>query len=127
MSREFTSSRERADEVFRCTLPLIDAALTKQYGLAQNEAAEIESCLYEWFHGFVRRPGSPTSDALLRPHLIMMTCQAAHVYWSGKHSDQAQRNENVRRSLTLGPRQIAIELETSDPHREKPRDGEEFR
>jgi hypothetical protein len=108
-------------------LPLIDSALTRHYGLARNEAVEIESCLYEWFHGFVRRPGSPKSEALLKPHLIMMTCQAAHVYWSGKVSNETPGDENVRRSLTLGPQQIAIELEQSGHRRETPPDREEPR
>ena len=47
----------------------------------------------------------------MRPHLILMTCQAGHVWWSGKPAESAPTDENVKRSLTLGPQQIAIELE----------------
>jgi hypothetical protein len=56
---------------------------------------------------------------MLKPHLIMMACQAAHVYWSGKLSGVTPVNEDVRRSLTLGPQQIAVELEKADEEHEK--------
>lgn len=123
MSGNFTTWREEADQVFGRVLPLIDSALTHQYGLARDEATEVEGCLYEWFHGFVRRPGTPRTDETLRPHLIMMACQAAHVYRSGKLSERSPVSEDVRRSLALGPQQIAIELEKADK-KQKKNDGE---
>lgn len=117
MSSNATSGRGDTDLVFRRALPLIDRTLGREYGLASEEAADVERSLYVWFQAFVRRPGTPRSEGQLRPHLIMMACQAAHVYWSGRLSDAPPKNENVRRSLTLGPREVAIEIEKTDSGR----------
>ncbi len=105
--------------VFGRALPLIDSALVWQYRLPQEVATEVEQCLREWFHGFARRPGSPKSGEALRPHLLLMACQAGHVYWAGELEEVTPADENVKRALTLGPHQIAIELEKTVKNREK--------
>jgi hypothetical protein len=109
-----TNRLKEAEQVFGRALPLIHAALLQQYGLPRTEAREIEECLREWFQAFVRRPGSPLTADLLKPHLFSMACHAGHVYWSGKPADETPKEGSVRRSLSLGPQRIAIELETSD-------------
>lgn len=91
---------------------MIQTALVSQYGLPAEEAKEVEQSLYEWFHGFARRPGSPRSGEGLRPHLLLMACQAGHVYWCGRMTEESPAQDGVKRALTLGPQQIAIELET---------------
>lgn len=118
MSGHPTNRREEIDQIFGHALPWIDSALSAQYRLSQEDAMEVERCLYEWFHGFARRPGSPRSADGLRPHLLLMACQAGHVYWSGKPVEESSRHERLKRSLTLGPQQIAIEVETGVKRRE---------
>jgi hypothetical protein len=104
-----TDRREEIDRVFGRALSLIETALVTQYGLPTEEAKGVEQSLYEWFHGFARRPGSPPSGESLRPHLLLMACQAGHVYWCGKMAEELPADD-VKRALTLGPQQIAIEL-----------------
>ncbi len=113
VSGNLTNRRDEIDSIFGRVLPLIDSALAHHYRLSQDEAMEVEQSLYEWFHGFARRPGSPKSADGLRPHLLLMACQAGHVYWSGRSVEESQRDEGVKRSLALGPQQIAIEVETA--------------
>ncbi len=106
------SSRDREiREVFNRALPFIDSALVSQYMLSKEDADEVEQGLCEWFKRFSRRPGSPESVESLRPQLLLMTCHAGHVYWTGKLGAAPANDENVNRALTLGPREIAIELE----------------
>jgi hypothetical protein len=113
VSGNLTSKRHEIDVVFGRALPLIDSILIRQYALPREEASEVERSLYEWFHGFARRPGSPASCEGLRSHLLSMACQTGHVYWAGKPDAVPATDENVRRALALGPQQIAIELEES--------------
>jgi hypothetical protein len=124
VSGNLTSRRDEIDVVFGAALPQIDTALVEQYALPREEADELERNLYEWFHGFARRPASPRSGEALRTHLLLMTCQAGHVYWAGKLGEAAPAAESVRRALTLGPQQIAIELEKVQKKDERP-GGEE--
>jgi hypothetical protein len=107
-----TDRREEIDRIFGRTFSLIETALVSQYRLPVEEAKEVEQSLYEWFHGFARRPGSPRSGEGLRPHLLLMACQAGHVYWCGKMNEESPNDDSVKRALTLGPQQIAVELET---------------
>lgn len=118
MSDNLTSRRDEIDSIFGRVLPLIDSALVRHYRLSQDKAMEVEQSLYEWFHGFARRPGSPKSADGLRPHLLLMACQAGHVYWSGKVVEESPKDESVKRSLVLGPQEIAIEVETTVKRRE---------
>jgi hypothetical protein len=118
MPDNLTGRREEIDSIFCRVLPMIDSALVRHYRLSQDEAMGVEQSLYEWFHGFARRPGSPKSAEGLRPHLLLMACQAGHVYWTGKVVEESQRDESVKRSLVLGPQEIAIEVETTVKRRE---------
>jgi len=106
-----TSRYEELDRVFSRALRLVDSALIKEYRLSPEEAAEVEQSLFVWFRGFGRRPGSPKSAEALRRHLLNMACQAGHVYWSGKLGSSLPHDEVLKRTLTLGPQQIAIEVE----------------
>jgi hypothetical protein len=115
-----TNRREEVERIFGRVLPLIDSALLQHYGLSRSEATEVEDCLHDWFHGFVRRPGTPCTLAQLRPHLLAMACNAGHVYWSGKIAAEVPLDGNVQRSLTLGPQRIAVELERTQEARENP-------
>jgi hypothetical protein len=103
--------QEEIDRVFTRSLPLLESALTQEYRLTPREAAEIQQSLLEWFRGFARRPGSPNSVEALRRHLLSMTCQAGHVYCSGRLGASSANDERLQRALTLGPQQIAIEIE----------------
>ncbi len=79
----------------------------------------MEQRLSEWFESFSRRPGTPEAIEALRSHLLLMTCQAGHVYWAGKLGTELPADENVKRALTLGPQEIAIELEKRVEAKEK--------
>jgi hypothetical protein len=109
-----TNRLKNAEQIFCRTLPLIHSALLHHYGLPRTEAKEMEGCLHDWFVAFVRRPGTPESLDLLRPHLLSMACNAGHVYWSAKPAEEAPSDGNVRRSLSLGPQRIAVELERTE-------------
>jgi hypothetical protein len=110
MASNPTTRQEEIDRVFARSLPLLESALTQEYRLTPREAAEIQQSLLEWFRGFARRPGSPESADALRRHLLSMTCQAGHVYCSGKVA-ASPNDERLQRALTLGPQQIAMEIE----------------
>jgi hypothetical protein len=111
MSSSQTSGYEEIDRVFVRALPLVECALVQEYRLSPQEAAEIEQSLLEWFRGFGRRPGSPQSSEALSRHLLSMTCQAGHVFSSGRLGTSLLRDDRLQRTLTLGPQQIAIEIE----------------
>jgi hypothetical protein len=126
MSSHLTDQWRKIDQIFGRALPLVESALLQAYRLPPEDAGEMKRCLRDWFHGFARRPGSPSTEEGLMPHLMLMACQAGHVYWAGKLTDSTPADDAVKRSLTLGPYQIAIELESSikgdDPkghHREE--------
>lgn len=110
MASEPTNAYAEVDRVFARALPLLQNALTQEYRLSAQEAAEIEQSLLEWFRGFSRRPGSPQSTEALRRHLLSMACQAGHVYCSARVAFPAY-DPRLQRTLTLGPQQIAIEVE----------------
>ena len=110
MSSEPTSRFAEIDRLFARTLPLVQTALIQEYRLSALEASEIEQSLLEWFRGFSRRPGSPQTSEALRHHLLSMTCQAAHVFSSGRLGGLSG-DPRLQRALTLGPQQIAIEIE----------------
>lgn len=105
-----TSRQAEVDRVFSRSLPLLESALTQEYRLTPQEAAEVQQSLLEWFRGFARRPGSPESPDALRRHLLNMTCEAGHVYSTGRLA-ASSTDERLQRTLTLGPQQIAIEIE----------------
>lgn len=111
MSSEPTSRYLEIDRIFARTLPLVQVALIQEYKLSAQEAAEIEQSLLEWFRGFSRRPGSPQSTSALKHHLVSMTCQAGHVFCSGRMLATRPVDERLQRALTLGPQQIAVEIE----------------
>jgi hypothetical protein len=98
---------------------LLRSALLQEYGLQRAEAAEVCECLRVWFHGFFRRPGTPHTVERLRPHLLSMACNAGHTYWSSRRADEIPADNNVKRSLSLGPEKIATELEKAVEEREK--------
>src|SRR5215472_4886116 len=110
MSSEPRSRYDEIDRVFARSLPLVQSALLQEYRLSAQEAAEVEQSLLEWFRGFSRRPGSPPSAEALRRHLLSMTCQAGHVYCTGRLGASAL-DQRLQRALTLGPQQIATEIE----------------
>jgi hypothetical protein len=111
MASEPTGRYAEIDRIFARTLPLVQTALLQEYRLSAREAADIEQSLLEWFRGFSRRPGSPPSAEALKRHLLSMTCQAGHVYCSGKVGGSPIVDERLQRALTLGPQQVAIEIE----------------
>lgn len=111
MSTNPSNGYEEMDRVFAQALPLLERALLQEYRLTPQEAAEIEQSLLEWFRGFGRRPGSPQSAFALRRHLLSMTCQAAHVFSSARLNAMYPADGRLQRTLTLGPQQIAIEIE----------------
>lgn len=119
MSEHFSTRDQEIRAVFARALPFIDSTLLSQYKLPRDEATEMEQRLSEWFETFSRRPGTPVPIGSLRSHLLLMTCQAGHVYWAGKLGSETPADENVKRALTLGPQEIAIELEKSFEEKEK--------
>jgi hypothetical protein len=98
--------------VFGRIRPLIDAALLRQYNLPPAEAAEIRERLLDWFRRFCNRPGMRSPEEL-ESELLLMACRAGHVCSIGK-SDESSDNE-VQRSLALGPEIIAIEIRKGHP------------
>ncbi len=106
-----TQGNKEAAAVFGRILPLIEKALLSNYRLPPSEATEVEQKLYEWFQRFCRRPGSVRSSAALRSELLLMACRAGHVYSISKLEDALAADERLKRSLTLGPEVIAIEIE----------------
>ncbi len=119
MSKNLSSRDKEIRAVFNRTLPFIDSALLSQYRLPKGDASEVEHGLCEWFKRFSRRPGSPESVESLRGHLLLMTCHAGHVYWTAKLGADAPEDERLNRTLTLGPREIAIELERRIEEKDK--------
>ena len=117
MSGISTYRRDEADRIFAEAMPLIDSVLLQNYALPRADAVEMEACLRDWFHAFVRRPGSPETLERLRPHLLAMACNAGHVYWSSR--TDVPNDGNVRRCLSLGPERIAIEMEKAEAERKK--------
>jgi hypothetical protein len=102
---------DETSSIFAGVLGLIDSTLTGHYRVPRGDAVQLEQELLSWFQRFSRRPGSPRSPQALRPQLLLMACQAGHVYWSGKLEGEPPEDERLNRSLTLGPHEIAIELE----------------
>lgn len=123
MASNFTIRLEDVDRVFGVMVPLVDRVLSREYALSQEEAAEVEQALHIWFRGFVRRPGSPRITEQLRTHVVSMACQAAHVYWTGKLNGKSPTNDNVRRSLTLGPSSVAEEFDKAESGKAPEFDG----
>lgn len=109
MSSPFTGNKEAAT-VFGQILPLIEKALVTNYRLPPKAASEVEQRLYDWFQRFCRRPGSRSPESL-RSELLLMACRAGHVYSVSKIEDLLAEDERLKRSLTLGPEVIAIEIE----------------
>ena len=105
---------------------MIERALVSNYRLPPREATEVEQKLYEWFQRFCRRPGGGRSPAALRSELLLMACRAGHVYSLSKLEDLLATDERLKRSLTLGPEVIAIEIErglAKDPDQPDTEDG----
>lgn len=111
MSSPFSGNQKEAASVFGRILPLIERALVSNYRLPPKEATQVEQRLYEWFQRFCRRPGSARSLETLRSELLLMACRAGHVYSLSKLEDLLSTDERLKRSLTLGPEVIAIEIE----------------
>jgi hypothetical protein len=110
MSSTFTGKNKEAASVFGQILPLIEKALVTNYRLPPKEATEVEQRLYDWFQRFCRRPGSRQPESL-RSELLLMACRAGHVYSVSRLEDLLSEDERLKRSLTLGPEVIAIEIE----------------
>jgi hypothetical protein len=110
---------EEVSSVFARAFGVIDSTLVSHYRLPKDDAARLEQELFKWFHRFSRRPGSPRSITALRPHLLLMACQAGHVYWVGKLEGRSASDEHLNRALTLGPQEIAIELAKNIEERER--------
>jgi len=110
MSSTFTGSNKEAASVFGQILPLIERALVTNYRLPPRAASEVEQRLYDWFQRFCRRPGSRRPESL-RSELLLMACRAGHVYSISKVEEILAEDERLKRSLTLGPELIAIEIE----------------
>lgn len=110
VSSTFTGKNREAASVFGRILPLIETALVTNYRLPPKEATEVEQRLYDWFQRFCRRPGSRRPESL-RSELLLMACRAGHVYSLSKLEDLLAEDERLKRSLTLGPEVIAIEIE----------------
>ncbi|HYB53707.1 MAG TPA: hypothetical protein VEG84_07565 [Thermoanaerobaculia bacterium] len=110
MSSTFTGKNNEAASVFGQILPLIERALVTNYRLPPREASEVEQRLYDWFQRFCRRPGSRKPESL-RSELLLMACRAGHVYSVSKLEDLLSGDDRLKRSLTLGPEVIAIEIE----------------
>jgi hypothetical protein len=110
MSSSLTGKNGEAASVFGQILPLIEKALVSNYRLPPKEATEVEQRLYDWFQRFCRRPGSRRPESL-RSELLLMACRAGHVYSVSKLEDLLSTDERLKRSLTLGPEVIAIEIE----------------
>jgi hypothetical protein len=121
MASGFTGKNSEAATVFGQLLPLIERALLSNYRLPPWEANEVEQRLYDWFERFCRRPGSRHPGSL-RSELLLMACRAGHVYSVSRLEDLLATDERLKRSLTLGPEIIAIEIEKG---LEKPRPPEE--
>ena len=124
MSSTFSGNRQAA-AVFGRILPLIDRALVSNYRLPPKEATQVEQKLYEWFERFCRRPGSTRSPESLRSELLLMACRAGHVYSLSKIEDLLATDERLKRSLSLGPEVIAIEIENGLEKSKKPSPEEE--
>jgi hypothetical protein len=110
---------EEISAVFTRAYGVIDSTLVSHYRVPKEDAARLEQELFKWFHRFSRRPGSPHSIKALRPHLLLMACQAGHVYWIGRLDGGVTADEHIHRTLTLGPQEIAIELEKHIEDRER--------
>jgi hypothetical protein len=113
-------NNSEAATVFGQLLPLIEKALLSNYRLPPREANEVEQRLYDWFQRFCRRPGSRGPESL-RSELLLMACRAGHVYSVSRLEDLLSTDERLKRSLTLGPEIIAIEIEKV---LDKPRTGD---
>lgn len=105
------SGEEELRAVVRQALGVVETTLRTHYRLPPEDAAQLEREVLEWFDRLSRRPGSPSSPTLLRLQLVSMTCKIGHVYWVGKLGGNQPHDEHVRRTLTLGPEIVAIELE----------------
>jgi hypothetical protein len=116
MSSNPSSVSVEASAVFGRMRPLIDAALTRQYRLPADEAAEVRDRLLDWFRRFCQRPGLRSPEEL-ETELILMACRAGHVYSSGAHDEPP--DDHVQRSLALGPEIIAIEISRGTPEEDE--------
>jgi len=110
MASGFTGNNSEAASVFGQLLPLIERALLSNYRLPPREANEVEQRLYDWFQRYCRRTGSRHPESL-RSELLLMACRAGHVYSVSRLEDFLATDERLKRSLTLGPEIIAIEIE----------------
>jgi hypothetical protein len=106
----FSGKANEAASVFGQILPLIERALVSNYRLPPRAASEVEQRLYDWFQRFCRRPGSRRPESL-RSELLLMACRAGHVYSVSQLEEFLASDELLKRSLTLGPEVIAIEIE----------------
>jgi hypothetical protein len=106
--------------VFRETLPFIERALVSSYRLVPEEAADVEQNLLDWFDRFCRRPGSATQAESLRGELLLMACRAGHVMSVSKLGDALPEDEDLRRTLSLGPEIIAMEIQTGIAEKRRP-------
>jgi hypothetical protein len=73
---DHSGPRSQADALFRRTWPVLAEALVREFGLAEQEAEELEQTVHRWFDRFVRRPGDiPVLG--LRYQLLLGACQLA--------------------------------------------------
>lgn len=104
---------EQLRSIFAQVAPQIDSALVSRYGLPRQGADRVQQELFAWFHRLCRRPGAPASAQFLRPQLISMACRFGHIYWAARAEGEHPNNEAVRRSLSLGPELVAVEIENA--------------
>lgn len=106
--------------VFRETLPFIERALVSSYRLAPEEAVDVEQSLLEWFDRFCRRPGSARPPESLRAELLLMACRAGHVMSVSRLGGAIPEDDDLRRTLSLGPEVVAVEIQVGISENGKP-------
>jgi hypothetical protein len=119
MSIRPPSDREaQVDALFLRALPVISEALTIDYGLSEDEAAELEQNLYLWFDRLARRPGQVPLTSL-RSSLLLAACQFARGVCQMKREAAEATNPGSARLLRHEPAAFAVELERRLMDRER--------
>lgn len=109
MSDELSKRIAEADRIFGHFLPRVESVLKTRYAFPPEYLTEMEECLRVWFRAFARRPGSLATEEGTLSQVFLMACNAGQVFWAAQ--DEVPADEDLKRSLTLGPYQIMIELE----------------
>jgi hypothetical protein len=96
----------------RSAREIVHVALITLYRVPPADAAHLEAELLIWFDRLRRRPGAPPTLAILRTQLVSMACEVAHMYWTGQLEQTRLSDNRVERTLQLGPKVVAMELES---------------